>query len=258
MRRLRNLFGKDGKIVIVAADHGLGLDVLPAMNDTGKVLREVAEAGADAVLTSFGIAKQYEEELAPVKLILRLDGGTTLLTKNPSGTTLYSVEDAVAAGADGVACMGFPGASNEKETFQNLAAYAADADRLGIPLVAEMLPGGFEGTVEMSLENVRLSARIGAEHGAHIIKTVCTGGVEGFKTVVEGSFAPVVVLGGAESSDLSGLLKLIEVAMDAGAVGVAIGRNVWKHPSPGNVTRALVELVHHGKRAEDVMGLLKE
>lgn len=256
MRRYKRLFGRDGKIVIIAADHGLGLDVLPAMNDTAEVIRKIAAGGADAILTSFGIASQFEDVLRPMHLIMRLDGGTTLLTKNPSGRVLYSVEDAVSCGADAVACMGFPGASNEQETFQNLARYAASAERWGIPLVAEMLPGGFEGKVPQTVENIRLSARIGCEHGAHIIKTSFAGGIEGFRTVVKGSFAPVVVLGGAEQSDLSGLLLVIEQAIAAGAAGVAIGRNVWKHPHPDRVTQAIVEIVHGGKTAAAVAGLL--
>jgi class I fructose-bisphosphate aldolase len=242
--------------VIIAVDHGLGLDVLPALNDTGKVLEGIVEGGADAVLTSFGIAQKYEDELKDVKVILRLDGGTTLLTGNPSGTSLYSVDEALELGADAVACMGFPGASNEKETFINLAEIAADARRWGLPLVAEMLPGGFEGTVEHNVENIKLAARIGSEHGAHIIKTTYSGTVEEFKQVVDGSFAPVIVLGGAHSKDLTGLMEVIEQAMAAGAAGVAIGRNVWKQPDPARVTKAIVEIVHGGKKASEVKKLL--
>ncbi|MFP4268439.1 MAG: class I fructose-bisphosphate aldolase [Spirochaetaceae bacterium] len=253
MRRLERLFGPDGKVVIVAVDHGLGLDVVPALNDTAAVLRKIDEGGADAILTSFGIAQKYEKELQNLKLVLRLDGGTTLLTGNPSGTALYSVDEALEMGADGVACMGFPGASNERETLQNLAEIAADARRWGLPLVAEMLPGGFEGTVEQNVENIRLAARVGSEHGAHIIKTVYNGSVEEFKTVVEGSFSPVIVLGGAHTKDLSGLMKVIEQAIAAGAAGVAIGRNVWKHPKPDKVTRAIVDIVHGGKKASEVI-----
>jgi DhnA family fructose-bisphosphate aldolase class Ia len=120
-----------------------------------------------------------------------------------------------------------------------------------------MLPGGFEGTVEHSVENVRLAARIGSEHGAQIIKTTFTGSVEEFKSVVEGSFSPVIVLGGAHKKDLTGLMEVIEHAMEAGAAGVAIGRNVWNHPHPDRVTRAIVHIVHEGKKAADVAELLE-
>lgn len=256
MRRFKRLLSPDGKIVIVAMDHGLGLPVLPAMNDTGNLIRKVAQGGADAVLTSFGIAEKYEEELAALKLILRLDGGSAMLTRNPSGSRLYTVEDAVHLGADAVVCMGFPGASNEKESLQNLAWYASEAHRWGIPLVAEMLPGGFENTVPVTVDTVAWAARIGAESGAHIIKTTFVGTSEEYRKVIEGSFAPVVILGGAASNDLEGLVEVVYQAMQAGAAGVAIGRNVWKHPHPENVTRALVELVHNQAKPKDVASLI--
>ncbi len=256
MRRLERLFGKDGKVVIIAMDHGLGLDVLPALNDTGEVISKIAEGGADAVLTTFGIAQRYEKELRDLGLILRLDGANTMLSKNPAGTLIYSVDEALELGADAIACMGFPGASNEQETLANLAELSSDARRWGIPLLAEMLPGGFEGSVEQSVENIRLAARAGSEHGANIIKTTFAGSAEEFRSVIDGAFAPVVVLGGAHKKDLNGLMEVIEQAMEAGAAGVAIGRNVWRHPHPDKVTRALVDIVHGGKKAKDVSSLL--
>jgi class I fructose-bisphosphate aldolase len=257
MRRLERLFGDDGKIVIVAMDHGLGLDVLPALSETGEVIKNIVKGGADAILTSFGIAQRYERELKDISLILRLDGGNTMLSKNPAGNLIYSVAEALEIGADAVACMGFPGASNELATLTNLAELAADARRWGIPLLAEMLPGGFEGSVEQNVDNIRLAVRTGAEYGAHIVKTSYVGSREEFRSVTEGSFAPVVVLGGAHTKDLMGLMQVIEQAMDAGSAGVAIGRNVWKHPHPDKVTRALVEIVHGGKKAADVASFVK-
>lgn len=256
MRRLERLFAEDGKIVTIAMDHGLGLDVLPAMNNTGEIIRKIADGGADAVLTTYGIAQRYERELRRLGLILRLDGGNTKLSSNPGGSLIYSVEDALEIGADGIACMGFPGASNEEDTLTNLAELSADARRWGIPLLAEMLPGGFEGSAEQNVENIRLAARSGSEHGANIIKTTFAGSPEEFKTVVDGAFAPVIVLGGAQKKDLYGLMEVIEQAMSVGAAGVAIGRNVWKHPHPDKITEAIVELVHGGKKAEEVKGLL--
>lgn len=256
MRRWENLFESDGRIVIVAMDHGMGLPVLPAMNNTGDLIRRIADGGADAILTTVGIASRYERELRGMKLILRLDGGSSMLAGNPSGSRLYTVEDAVRLGADAVVCMGFPGASNEKESLQNLAWYATEAIKWGVPLVAEMLPGGFEGSVPMTVDTIKRATRIGAEYGAHVVKTAYAGTAEEFRAVIDGSFVPVVVLGGAASSDLSGLTRLIADAIQAGAAGVAIGRNVWNHSRPELVTRALVELVHGGKTAQDVSSLI--
>ena len=100
-----------------------------------------------------------------------------------------------------------------------------------------------------------MAARTGCEYGASIIKTTFTGTPEEFRGVIEASYQPVVVLGGEKTSQLSDLFVCIEQAISVGAAGVAIGRNVWKHPDPEAVTRALVDLVHNGKRAADIQGL---
>lgn len=251
MRRMKRIFQKDGRTVIVAMDHGTGLNVLPELNDTGSVLEKIIRGGADAVLTSYGIANRYEEVLSDAGLILRLDGGNSMLSKNPAGNAVLTPEEASAMGSDGCACMGFPGASNEVDTLSRLSRHAVDAHRLGLPLLAEMLPGGFGPEPPKTVENIRLAARIGAECGADIIKTVFTGTAAEFRTVVDGCFRPVVILGGEKSSDLAALFLVIEQAMEAGASGVAIGRNVWRHTDPEAVVQALVDLVHGGKRASE-------
>ena len=115
-----------------------------------------------------------------------------------------------------------------------------------------MLPGGFGPEPPKIVETVRLAARIGAELGADIIKTGFVGTVAEFRTIVESCFRPVVVLGGAKVKNLQDLFLVIEQSMEAGAAGVAIGRNVWTHPDPGGVTAGLVEIVHGGKKASEV------
>jgi len=251
MRRMDRIFGKDGRTVIVAMDHGTGLNVLPDLNDTGSVLEKIVKGGADAVLTSYGIASRFERELFGTGLILRLDGGNSSLTSNTAGNAVLSPEDALRMGCDGCACMGFPGAPNEVANLTQLSRYAVEAHGWGMPLLAEMLPGGFGPEPAKTVENMRLSARIGAECGADIIKTIYVGSVKEFKTVVDGCFRPLIILGGEKSSDLAGLFQVIEQAMQAGAAGVAIGRNVWKHKDPMGVVQALVELVHLGKSARE-------
>jgi class I fructose-bisphosphate aldolase len=258
MERMQKIFKNDGKSVIVAMDHGMGLNVLPDLNDTGGILEKIIAGGADAILTTFGIARRYKDILANTNLILRLDGGTTQLsTKNTYPRLMYSVEDALELGAVGVACMGFPGIEDEAENLTNLAYVAAACNHYQIPLVAEMLPGGFGNEIPNTVENVKLASRIGCELGAHIIKTTFAGEVEEFEDVVKGSFSPVVVLGGDKVKNIGDLFSLIEDALRAGAKGVAIGRNVWKHKNPDKVTAALVGLVHEGKKAEECLELVK-
>jgi fructose-bisphosphate aldolase, class I len=252
VRRLDRIFRSNGRTVIVAMDHGMSLPVLPDLEMTGEKLKAIAAGGADAVLTSFGIAARFQEELNGMALILRLDGGGSALGKNSVCTLLHSVEEALKLGADGVACMGFLGTEIEKETLSNLATLAGRCREWGVPLMAEMLPGGFTSSPEKSAANVALACRIGAELGANIIKTTYVGPKEEFRKVTAGCFAPVVVLGGEATNSHNGLFGAIEDSLDAGAAGVAIGRNVWKSECAESYTRSLIRLVHDGRHAYEV------
>lgn len=258
MRRMRRIFSADDKSVIIAMDHGMGLTVSPFFDDTGSVIEKVIEGGADAILTTYGIAKRYAKELENTGLILRIDGGGSELRKD-SGfpRLLYSVEEALKIGADAIVIMGFPGIDMEEENMESFALVAAQCREWGVPLVAEMLPGGFANDIPNSVENIALASRIGCEYGADIIKTSFAGSKEEFKKVIDGSFVPVVVLGGEKTKNLEDLFLTIEDAMDAGAKGVAIGRNVCKHAHPDLVTKVLVDIVHGGKSAQEAMKRLK-
>ena len=237
MKRLRRIFRADGKTVIIAVDHGMGLSVNPELDNTGEILEKIIAAGADAILTTYGIACKYEDILQDVGLIIRVDGGCSILTNgNNAPRLLFDVEDALRIGADAVVCMGCPGAPYEHATMQNLTDLVKQGQTWKVPVVAEMLPGGFSDEPPNTPENIALVTRIGCEYGADIIKTTYSGTPEEFKKVIAASFKPVVVLGGEKTKDLPSLFDCIEIALDCGAAGVAIGRNVWKHSDPGKVT----------------------
>ncbi len=238
-------------------DHGLGLDVTSGMKDPGSIIRAVVQGGADAVLTTFGIASRFEKELGGTSLILRMDGGNSFLAKNTKAELLYTVEAAVKMGADGLVCMGFIGTETETATYRNIAFLGEACRDWGIPLVAEMLPGAFGNDPPKTLENIKLAARIGAELGASIIKTAFVGTPEEFREVVESCFVPVVILGGARSGKTEQLYNTVEQALQAGCAGVAIGRNIWGQRDPAPYTAALVDLVHGGESAQDVLDTVK-
>ncbi len=257
MKRLNRIFKPDGRTVIIAMDHGMGMNVNPALDRTGEILKAVVAGGADAVLVSHGIAAKYADILGDIGVILRCDGGYSAIPSAAGGypRLLFSVEDALKVGADAVACNGFPGTPDEQECMKNVATLAAQGRAWGVPLMAEMLPGGFGNDVPKNVENVRLATRTGCEYGASIIKTTYTGTPEEFKQVIDASYQPVIVLGGEATSELPALFDCIEKAVGVGAAGVAIGRNVWKHKDPEAVTRALVDLVHGNKKAFEIKGL---
>jgi fructose-bisphosphate aldolase/2-amino-3,7-dideoxy-D-threo-hept-6-ulosonate synthase len=97
-----------------------------------------------------------------------------------------------------------------------------------------------------------------AENGADLVKTFFTGEAESFRKVTRSCYVPVLVLGGPKTQSDREFLTSIRDAMDAGATGVVIGRNVWQAPSPVAMTQALVALVHGDASVDDALGILRE
>lgn len=257
-RRLNNVFKKDGKSFILAMDHGNGLKVLPEMNKPGEIIEKAVDGGIDALLTTFGIASTFQKEIGNIGLILRVDGGTSQLSVNRASMEIvYRVEDAIRLGADGVLCMGFPGAQNEDITLKYLAGMAAKCREWGLVMGAEMLPRGFEPAEDArTTDNLALACRIGAELGADFIKTDYNGDKENFKKVVEGCYKPILILGGGKVKSERDLLQSIRDSLDLGVRGVVMGRNIWKHPHPDRICRAIAKLIHENAEVDEVMELL--
>ena len=92
-----------------------------------------------------------------------------------------------------------------------------------------------------------LAARAGAELGADIVKTSYTGDPRTFEKLVAVCPVPVVVAGGPRKGTTRDLLEMVKEAVDCGAAGVALGRNVWQSSDPARTTRALADIIHRGR-----------
>ena len=242
--RLRRIFGTDGRAVIIACDHAGFMGPLPGLEEPGKLIKALVESGVDAVLTTQGIARRFGGEFARLGLILRADGGSsTAAPVAGSLHPLFSIETAVRLGADAVICMGMIGFPEEPSSLQNLVGFTAEALGWGMPVIAEMLVKPKEGA-RATPQEIGFAMRIGAELGADAIKASYSQPIEGFRSALSTCYRPVVVLGGEKAKDEQEMLQSIADALEAGASGVAIGRNVWQHANPPGVCRALVELVH--------------
>jgi len=247
-----------GRALIVALDHGLKAGPLRGIEDPRRVVEAAARGGADAVLATPPVIESVADLLRDLCAVARVDGGSTSLGPNPiDDRLLYTVEEAVRAGADAVVAFGYVGVEGESRHLAKLARVAHECRRLGVPLIAEMLPAevvrhhfaGGERT--LSAESVALAARVGWELGADAIKTYYTGDPGSFRRVVEGCPAPIYVLGGPRVEDLLSFLRQVEVAVSSGAAGAVVGRNVWQHPSPERVVKALSLIVHESAPAEE-------
>ncbi len=242
--RWRRVFGADNRAVVIAMDHGMfGASPLGNLREPDKLIAQVVAAGADAILTTPGIAAACGSAFGRAGLILRVDGGTTRLGGNwGQMSQLFSVADALRLGADAVVAMGFIGGAEEKAGLASLAAVARECLEWQVPLLAEMMLMGAAGE-KQTPENLSTAARIGAEMGADWIKIAYTGSPESFKLLVGDCFVPVLMLGGDSKTEAE-ILGQVKDAMNAGAAGVAMGRNVWQHPDPAGMTHAIAEIVH--------------
>jgi DhnA family fructose-bisphosphate aldolase class Ia len=258
MKRMHRLFKSDGRSLIVAMDHGSAMNVFPDLLDTPSVLKQIVDNGADAFLTTFGILKNHWRVLKDSGIILRLDGGITSFKEGAKQyRQLFTVEDALRLGTDAVGCMGLPGSDYESETLNYLANICAEAHLWNIPVLAEMLPGGFNKELHTP-ENIAVSARIGVELGADIIKTEYPHDINAFKNMTRGVFKPVVVLGGTKSERYEELFTMVKTAIDAGASGVAVGRNIWGYRNPGAMTAALRAIIHDNADVENALQIIEK
>jgi fructose-bisphosphate aldolase/2-amino-3,7-dideoxy-D-threo-hept-6-ulosonate synthase len=119
-----------------------------------------------------------------------------------------------------------------------------------------MYPRGKAIANPNDVEVVSHAARAGAELGADIIKTNYTGDIDSFRRVVDGCPVPVVIAGGPKTETDMEFLQMIDGAMQAGARGVAIGRNVFQHQDPVKMTMAIAAIVNKGKTAEEAIKIL--
>jgi DhnA family fructose-bisphosphate aldolase class Ia len=254
-RRWFNIFKSDGRAFVLAMDHGGSMNVLPDMAKPGEIIKQAVTGGVDAILTTYGIAQNFREEIGNAGLLLRMDGGTSQLsTEDAPMANLFSVEDLVKVGADGMVCMGFPGAKFEDVTLKNVARNAAECNKWGIVLGAEMLPRGFEKATDGATpENIALASRMGAELGADFIKTRYTGDRESFSKIVEGCYRPILVLGGEKVHTDGELLTMIKESIEAGAAGVVIGRNIWRRPNVKNICSAIARIIHENSSVDKAL-----
>jgi DhnA family fructose-bisphosphate aldolase class Ia len=154
--------------------------------------------------------------------------------------------------------MGLPGSKFEAETMPYLSEAASESAEWNMPLMAEMLPAGFENPGEWwTPENIGHACRIGAELGVDFIKTTYSGNPESFKKIMSQLYVPVVVLGGSKGKDPRDLLVNIYNAIQVGANGVAVGRNIYQDAHPEKVTAAIVAIVHNGATVDEAAKLLK-
>ena len=254
--RLGRLINKrTGRIFIAALDHGLQhgphLKGIDKIKDT---LNKIMEGEPDAVILNPGNVKSIFPDFAGnIGLIVKLTAFTPF---NPHfDAPIGSVEEAVKLGADAVSIGFLFGNSDERQItlLGSTGVFVEECLEWGVPLFIHAYPRGEEIPKNewYTAERVKYAARAAAELGADYIKTSYTGDIESFRSVVETCPVPIIQAGGPKVDDDLKFLRMIEDSIKAGAIGVAVGRNLFSHEHPDAMAKAIRMVIHEDVSAEE-------
>jgi putative autoinducer-2 (AI-2) aldolase len=117
--------------------------------------------------------------------------------------------------------------------------------RAGIPTMAVTAVGK---TLTRDAQYLRLACRICAELGAQFVKTYfCE---EGFETVTASCPVPIVMAGGKKLPELDALTMAYN-AIQQGAAGVDMGRNIFQSDAPAAMMQAVAKVVHENAKPKE-------
>ena len=264
----------NGRAMILAYDQGFEhgpRDFLehPESGNLEYILDIAKRGGFTGIVLHAGLAEKYEREIedSKVPLILKLNGTSELNTEeDPYSPQLYSIEDALLLGATAVGYTVYSGSKYEDEMQKEFSSIIREAHSKGIPVIGWMYPRGkslfdrrsTSKTLKIALEEqeetslaidetpsiVAYGARIGLELGADIVKVKYTGSPESFRWVVQSaSPTKVVMSGGPMTKTDEEFLSRVKDVLTAGAVGIAVGRNVWQRKDPLIISKKLHQII---------------
>lgn len=246
-----SLLANNRNALILAMDHATTLGPVPGLEEPGVVIEAAVAAGADAVMTSFGIVKKYKEQLiGRIPTILRLDGGPSIYREDWMAYTeyslLHSMETAVALGVDGVVLNMFVGIPVELDTYKNVARVANECLKANLFLVVEALACASERVPHPNAgKYMGAASRIAFEHGADLVKTYYSGDKQDFRQhVIEQCPAPVLIAGGPKMDSPAAAFQVVQEAIEAGARGIVFGRNIWQSGHTQAMIGAFRHIVH--------------
>lgn len=257
IRMERIINRRTGKTVIAPMDHGVTVGPIRGLIKMKKAVDTVANGGANAVVIHKGVVKSgHRGGGKDVGLIIHLSGSTCLSPYPNAKTLICTVEEAIKLGADAVSIQVNVGNGNDSEMLRDLGQTARIANDWGMPLLAMMYPRGEKIKDEYDPKIIAHVARLGFELGADIVKCSYTGDPESFREVVDGCPVPVVIAGGPKMTSDLDLIKMVRGAMDAGAAGISIGRNIFQHENPQVITATLSRIIHRRYSVEQAMEYL--
>ena len=200
---------------------------------------------ADALMTTRGMVRSTIPPASGTPIVLRASGGPSVLRELSDEQIAVGMEDAVRINACAVAVQVFIGGEHETQSVRNMTRLVDAGQRYGIPVLAVTAVGK---ELTRDARYLRLATRICAELGAHFVKTYyCE---PGFDTVAAACPVPLVMAGGRKLPERDALIMAHE-AIENGAAGVDMGRNIFQSDTPEAMIRAVGAVVHESMKPED-------
>lgn len=240
-----------GRMLCIPMDHGISNGPIEGLEDPTSVIYRCQNRGITSVIVNKGVIKALPEPVPRIGVLVHFSSSTSLSTSPNRKMLTGTVKEAVALGADGVSLHINVGGKEEPEMLEQLGMTAAACHRWSMPLLAMMYPRGENISDPHDPEVVAHAARIGAECGADIVKTVYTGDAVSFAKIVKSTPVPIVIAGGPKAETDMDLLQMTEDAMRAGAAGVTYGRNIFAHGAPERMVDALAAVIFKGAKVSE-------
>ena len=252
--RLARIFNpKSGRTVMLAVDHGyfqgpttglerIDINILPLV------------PYADTLMLTRGILRSIVPPSLTTPIVIRSSGGSSILKELSNEDIAVDIEDAIRLNICAMAVQVFIGGEYEKQSIINMTRLIDMGTRYGIPTLAVTAVGK---DMARNARYFRLATRICAELGAHYIKTYYVD--EGFDTVVSACPVPIVIAGGKKIPELDALTMAYN-AIQQGASGVDMGRNIFQSDAPTAMIQAVRAVVHDNEspdKAYDLYNTLK-
>jgi predicted phospho-2-dehydro-3-deoxyheptonate aldolase len=244
------------KTVMVPMDHGITLGPVKGLVNVKDIMRCAVDGGANALIMHKGIVKDcYLNCPKTSGLIIHLSASTSLSVDPDYKILITTPDEALKLGADAVSVHVNIGSEHEHNMLLDTGLVSKQCEDLGLPLLAMMYPRGKNIHNQYDADLIAHACRVGAEMGADVVKTNYTGDPDSFKRVIKGCPVPVLAAGGLRTSTDNELLENIAGAMEAGAGGVAIGRNVFMHENPTAMVRRICAVVHENLSPDEALKL---
>lgn len=251
--RLAQIFNpKSGRTVMLAFDHGYFQGPTTGLERIDVNILPLAPY-ADTLMLTRGILRSVIPPSCANSLSLRASGGSSMLEEDLSDEEIaMDIEDAIRLNASALAVQVFIGGTHQRKSIMNMTKLIDQGNRYGIPVLAVTAVGK---DMVRDQKYFNLSTRICAELGAHMLKTYFV--EEGFEKVVAGCPVPIVIAGGKKLPELDALTMAYK-AVQQGACGVDMGRNIFQSDAPVAMVQAVRAVVHDNETPEKGFELYNE